>query len=146
MANAPKFTFNSEKDVKKRVKALLEHHKWFWWMPAANGYGQQGVADICAFRGGVFMALETKFKKNVPSTLQLQFLRSIQAQSGFGFVINEQNVGWFDVFLQAFDKAALAEAEKRVVPHEEGAAMLNALQALTHMIPPVLAPTTDATQ
>ena len=82
----------NEKDVKAKVKKLLDQYKWFWFMPPANAYGRSGIADILALKAGVFLAIETKFGSNKPTALQIGFLNSITAESGYGFVVNDQNL------------------------------------------------------
>ena len=121
----------NEKDVKKEVKKLLDKHKWFWWMPPANGFGKIGVADFNAIRGGVFMAVETKFGANKPTVHQKAYLSSILAEDGFGFVVTDKNLDWFASFLQSFDKAAAGFANKTEPETEDGAMMLNAIKELT---------------
>lgn len=136
------YTFKSEKDVKRRIKVLLDKHGWYHWMPPANGFGRGGVSDHLAIRAGVFMAIEAKFGKNKPSENQKDFLREIKEQDGFAFVVNDENIAWFDVFLQAFDKAMEAQQRGEEPTHADGAAMLNAMRELTeaywaHEAPPV---------
>ena len=127
-------SYKSERDVKKQVKKLLTDHKWFWWMPSANGYGTQGVSDIIAFRAGVLLCAETKFGKNKPTAMQKAFLESIAAESGFGFVVNEKNLPAFALFLVLFDLSCAAVANGEKVPDNEGATMLQCLHDLTEMV------------
>ena len=127
-------TYNSEGDVKKQVKKILDAHNFFWWMPPANGYGVSGVSDFVAIRKGVVLAIETKFKKNKPTQPQKLFLESIMAEDGYGFVVNEKNIETFREFLLAFDRAALAYATKQKETPEDGAIMLNAIKELTEML------------
>lgn len=127
-------TYRIEADVKKHVKKLLDKHNWFWWMPPANGFGKIGVSDFNAFRGGVFLAVETKFGKNKPTVQQKAFLESILAESGFAFVVNDSNIEWFEAWLAAFDRAAEKTAKNQPVEPEDGALMLNALKELTALI------------
>mgnify|MGYP001159271187 CR=1 FL=1 len=122
--------YTNEADVKRRVKKLLEQHKWFWWMPPANGFGRTGIADFNALRGGVFIAVETKFGKNKPTPMQIGFLESVQAESGMSFVVNEQNIGAFQTWLAHFDNAVRAQAEERDVDPADGAAMLDAMREM----------------
>ena len=123
--------YTNEADVKKRVKKLLEQHKWFWWMPPANGFGRTGIADFNALRDGVFIAVETKFGKNKPTPMQVGFLESVQAESGMSFVVNEQNISAFQTWLAHFDNAVKAQAEERDVDPADGAAMLDAMRELS---------------
>lgn len=123
-------TYNSERDVKRKVKTLLTKHNYFWWMPAANGFGTSGVSDILAIRSGVFLAIETKFGGNKPTAMQKGFLNSIMKEDGFAFVVDEKNIDWFESWLQAFDRAMKTQKPS----HEDGALMLNAIKAMTEAI------------
>lgn len=127
----PPRTYTKEADVKAEVKKLLTKHKWFWWMPAANGYGRPGASDFMALRGGVFLCVETKFGKNKPTPAQRAFLETITAESGFGFVVNETNLPAFATFLHLFDVSARLVAEKRQMSSADGATMLDCLALLT---------------
>lgn len=127
-------TFKDEKDVKREVKRLLDAHEWFWWCPPANAYGKSGIADFHMIRGGVFIAIETKFGTNKPTAPQVGFLQSIQAESGFAFVVSDRNMEWFSQWLAAFDRAAKSVEQKAPVDDVDGAIMLNAIRALTELI------------
>lgn len=120
-----------EKDVKKQVKDILNKAGWFWWMPQNMGMGVSGVSDFCALKSGVFMAIETKFGKNQVTPLQRGYLESIKAEQGFAFIVNEDGVEWLRVFVESFDRATVAQIKKRSVETEDGAAMLNAIRALS---------------
>ena len=123
-------TYTNEADVKKRVKKLLDKHKWFWWMPPANGFGRTGISDFNALRGGVFLAVETKFGKNKPTPMQVGFIDSVKSEDGMAFVVNETTVEHFAAWLDAFDKAVQAQSEKREVDPLDGAAMIDAMRAM----------------
>ena len=123
-------TFVNEGDVKKAVKKLLSDRKWFWWMPPANGFGKPNV-DFNALRGGVFLALETKFQYNTPTANQRGFLETISAEGGFGFVITEKTLDSFEAWLDAFDRAAMDASHERPVAVEDGATMLEAMRIMT---------------
>lgn len=127
-------TYSSEKDVKKRVKQLLDQHNWFWWMTPANGFGKSGVSDFSAIRGGVFLAVETKFGSNKPTALQVGYLNSITAESGFGFVVSDRTIGAFEEWLVCFDRATAAVAGEAKPTNEDGAAMLDAMRTLTELL------------
>jgi hypothetical protein len=124
----------NEKDVKAKVKKLLDKHQYFWWMPPANGYGKGGVSDFHAIKRGVFLSVETKFGTNKPTALQVGFLNSIRQESGFAFVVTDRNIAWFETWLQAFDNAAEAVGSHKAVADQDGADMLNAIAALTVLI------------
>lgn len=121
----------NEKDVKRRVKAILDKHGWFYFMPPANAYGRGGISDLIAIKIGTFMAIETKFGSNKPTALQVAFLNSIRAEDGFGFLVNDKNVDYLDQFLESFAIAAVAQSNKQDVPEEHGSRMLNCIYMLT---------------
>lgn len=124
----------TEKDVKARVKKALDVYNYFWFSPPANGYGKAGISDILAIKDGVFMAVETKFGSNKPTALQRAFLDSIRAEHGYGFVVHDKNIEWFEAFLAAFDRSAQAIGRKEQPSPEDGATMLNAIRELTALI------------
>lgn len=85
-------TYTKEADVKAEVKRILKEMGFFFWMPAANGYGAQGVADFLAIKDGVFFAIETKFGKGKATPNQLRFLLNIHQQGGRALLVNEESV------------------------------------------------------
>lgn len=129
----------SEKDVKREVKRLLDKYNFFWWMPAANGYGKAGVSDFNAMRsGGTFMAIETKFGSNKATPLQKAYLESIQSCDGLAFVVSDKNIEFFEQFLEAFEvnvrAVGLSEPgsdPRKAVDVDYGAMMTNAAIVLT---------------
>ena len=116
---------------KQVVKKLLSYHEWFWWMPPANGFGKAGIADFNAIRSGVFLAVETKFRKNKPTPMQVGYLNSVRAEDGFAFVVSERNLEWFEGWLAAFDRAVEAASKNEKPTPDDGAYMLNAIAAMT---------------
>lgn len=124
----------NEKDVKKKVKAVFDKHDWFWWMVPANGYGKSGISDFHAIRKGVFMVVETKFGSNKPTPLQIGFCNSIRMEDGFGFVVSDRNIDWFEAFMESFDVAAVAQSKGEKVPAEHGARMINAINELANKL------------
>ena len=124
----------NEKDVKAKVKKLLDKHQYFWWMPPANGYGKAGISDFHAIKRGVFLSVETKFGTNKPTALQVGFLNSIRQESGFAFVVTDRNIDCFATWLQAFDNAAEAVGSNKAVAGQDGADMLDAIAALSELI------------
>lgn len=126
--------FETEKDVKRVVKKLLDEFGWFWWMPAANGFGKAGVPDFCALKDGVFLGIETKFGSRKPTAQQNQFLVNVEAQSGFGFVVNEKMLGDLRDWLHAFSQSVAYTSRKEVPPDEYGITLINAVAAMTRLI------------
>lgn len=126
--------YAKEADVKKQVKKLLDDAGWFWWMPPANGFGKVGVADFNALRNGVFLAVETKFGKNKPTAQQRAYLNSILAEDGMAFVVNEQNIEWLQAWLDAFQRATIAQSRNEDVTPEDGAMMVNAIKYMHELL------------
>lgn len=123
-------TFIKEADVKAEVRKIFTKHGWFWWMPPANGFGKPNV-DFNAIRGGVFIAVETKFGKNKCTPLQLGFLSSITKENGYGFVVTEKTLDHFRMFMEAFDRSAKAVMTDQKIDDTDGANMLEAIRVLT---------------
>ena len=122
--------YHDEGDVKKEIKNILNEHKWFWWMPPGSSFGKNNV-DFNCFRGGVILVIEAKKTPNTSTPLQLGFLESIQAEDGFAFVVDEERIEWFRVFMEAFDRSRDAYARKEKESPEDGAIMLDAIRYLT---------------
>lgn len=127
----------NEKDVKGKIKLLLDKFGWFHWMPSANGYGQQGVHDHLAIKDGVFLTIEAKFGSNKPKPLQKAFAAQVISNDGFSFCVNEKNIDHLAWWLESFEISKQAQMEHGLdessVPQEHGARMLNAMSVLTDM-------------
>jgi hypothetical protein len=92
-----------ERDVKKAVRALLTKHAWFHWMPPSNAFGRSGIADINAVKNGLFLAIETKVGKNLPTPQQRVFLQHVHDVGGYAFMVNESRVDALAAWLDRFD-------------------------------------------
>ena len=101
-------TYSNEGDVKAEVKRILKEQGFFYWMPAANGYGMQGVSDFCAIKDGVFFAIETKFGKGKLTANQLGFLNQIEKKRGRTLLVNEKNIEVLPFMLEGHLVAAKA--------------------------------------
>ena len=129
----------NEKGVKEIIKALLNAHGWFTWMPGANGFGTQGVSDHLAIKDGVFLVIEAKFGTNKPKATQKSFAAQIIANDGYAFLVNERNIDhlawWLESFAvsQELTRRALeaGRSPEEAVPADHGARLLNAISALT---------------
>lgn len=120
--------------VKDKIKALLNFHGWFTWMPGANGFGQQGVHDHLALKDGIFLSIEAKFGKNKPSAVQKAFAGHIIANGCYAFCVNEQTISHLAMFLESFQFSIAWQQEgndPESLPQEHGARMLNAIAVLT---------------
>lgn len=121
----------NEKGVKQRIKQLLDLHGWFHWMPAANGYGTQGVSDHAAIKNGVFLVVEAKFGGNKPVPTQKAYAAQIMANDGFAFCVNEKNIDHLAWWLESFEASTVAQSRGEPVSEDHGSRMLNAISALT---------------
>ena len=94
-----------ERDVKEKVKAMLNRYGAYWFMPATAGYGRSGVPDLVGCINGKFFAVECKYGTNKPSALQSAEIFKIQSRKGVASVINETNLDLLEVWLkeQALD-------------------------------------------
>lgn len=93
-------TYKSEADVKKEVKRLLTEHKFLYWMPPGSAFGNSTV-DFHALKGGVFMAIETKFGSNTATALQLKHLRAVRDNGGIAVVVSDDRMDAFAEMLKA---------------------------------------------
>lgn len=125
-----------EKGVKTLIKRLLDFHGWFHWMPAANGFGAQGISDHLAIKSGVFLVVEAKFGTNKPKPLQKGFGLQIIANDAYAFCVNEKNIDHLAMWLESFEASiqfVKNGGDPENIPQEHGARMLNAIAVLTDM-------------
>ena len=76
--------------VKQRVKALLDKHAAYWFMPMQNGYGAPSLDFLICHRGR-FAACETKAGNKKPTPRQELTIKQIQRAMGPCFVVNEES-------------------------------------------------------
>lgn len=81
-----------EAKVKAKVAKILVKLGVYYFFPAANGMGRAGIPDIICCMDGLFIGIECKAGKNVPTALQERELSRIAEAKGLAWVINEQNV------------------------------------------------------
>ncbi|MDQ3023437.1 MAG: hypothetical protein M3R04_03475 [bacterium] len=122
----------SEKDVKARIKKILDCYEWYWWCPPANGFGKSGISDFNALWKGTFMAIEAKFGGNKPTSLQIGYLNSVRNEDGMAFVVDEKNIDWLEAWCMNFKRATQAISRGEKVDEFAGASMLNAISELTN--------------
>jgi hypothetical protein len=120
-----------EDGVKKLVKELLNAHGWFFWMPAANGFGTYGVSDFNALKDGIFIAVETKFKYGKPTAQQKGYAAQVLANDCYAFCVNERNINHLAWWLESFEVAKQMQMRGQEVPAVHGSRLLNAITALT---------------
>jgi hypothetical protein len=125
-----------EKGVKTLIKRLLDFHGWFHWMPAANGFGAQGISDHLAIKSGVFLAVEAKHGNNKPKPMQKGFGLQIIANDAYAFCVNEKNIDHLAMWLESFEASVAFVkngGDPEDIPQEHGARMLNAIAVLTDL-------------
>jgi len=83
---------HNEHGVKEAVKRRLKKVGAWWTMPHQRGFSQAGVPDILACVNGRFLAIETKFGNNKPTTRQTQQIELIEKAGGIALVVNENNL------------------------------------------------------
>ena len=89
----------SERDVKAKVKELLEHPDIWWYMPVMNGYGVQGVPDFLGAHKSKMFGIETKFGKGKLSAWQEKQIHALRLVGVPVWVVSEKN---FDSFVTDF--------------------------------------------
>ena len=92
-----------EAKVKKKVKDILDafcsNNAGYYFFPAANGYGRQGIPDVICCIQGRFVAIECKAGKGMTTILQERELGHIQQAGGLSFIINESSVDKLHAYL-----------------------------------------------
>ena len=66
--------------------------------------------------------------------MQTGFLNTIRAEGSFAFVVSDRNIKWFAAFMESFDIAAMAVAQKEPIPEEHGVQMANAIYELSNKL------------
>jgi hypothetical protein len=122
---------NSEKKVKAQVKKILDKHSWYWWCPPGSAFGGVGKSDFHALRGGVFMAIETKFGSNGLSPLQKGHLQSIMAERGLALVVDDRTLVAFKIYMELFDKQIELAGKKELLSADEGGLLLDCIKEMT---------------
>jgi hypothetical protein len=81
-----------EAAVKAKVRKILQSHKVYHFMPAANGYGRVGIPDFICCVNGKFLGIECKAGGNKPTALQKLEIEAIIEAGGTALVVNEENL------------------------------------------------------
>lgn len=90
-----------EAKVKAHIKKILQLHGVYYAMPAGTGYGNSGVPDFLCCLNGKFLAVEAKANGGQPTALQYKHLEDIDKAGGVPWVVNEENLIAFEVFIKA---------------------------------------------
>jgi len=78
-----------EAKVKKKVKALLDKHGAYYFMPIGGPYAVQGVPDIICCIKGRFVGIECKANGGRITALQERNLDQIQKNGGVAILVDE---------------------------------------------------------
>jgi hypothetical protein len=78
--------------VKKMVRAELDRHGVYYFMPPANGFGRSGIPDFVCCVNGRFLSIECKAGNNEPTALQNFEMGKIREAGGTALVINEDTI------------------------------------------------------
>lgn len=83
-----------EGKVKAQVRAVLEQHGAWFFMPSQSGFGRRGIPDFIVCYKGHFLAIETKSKhsSHKVTPLQKKELEAIKHAHGTALVVNEDNI------------------------------------------------------
>lgn len=90
-----------EAKVKANIKKILQLHGVYYAMPMGTGYGNSGVPDFLCCLNGKFLAVEAKANGGIPTALQYKHLHDIEKSGGVWWVVNEDNLIAFEVFIKA---------------------------------------------
>ncbi len=123
--------FSSETDVKRRIKEILTFYNWFHWPASAGPYTVGGIADrLALWDGGVFMAIESKFKGNKPTERQKDYLRAVRAKGSYAFVVDEKTVSVFESFMASFHRSVIAQSNHQDATDDDKQTLVNAMTIL----------------
>ena len=91
-----------ENKIKKKVKDLLTEHGIFNFCIAASPYGYAGISDrLAVLPNGKLLAIECKAPGKVATPLQMEFLKKVGKNNGYGFVVDgEEALQALDYFLR----------------------------------------------
>lgn len=97
--------------VKEAVKSILDRYKPDLWhfMPRGSTFGVCGVPDILGVYKGRMFGIECKAGRNKPSPMQCMQMTRIRQAGGITMVVNEDNIGDVEKFLEG--ENAMRESE-----------------------------------
>jgi Holliday junction resolvase len=85
-----------EGKVKKEIKKVLDAQGVLFYMPMGSGWGRSGMPDFVASVNGIFVGIEAKAGKKLPTELQQRELTKINQSGGLGICINAENLDTLD--------------------------------------------------
>jgi Holliday junction resolvase len=89
-----------EKRVKDKITHALKRLGVYYFYPVTGGYGHSGVPDLVCCIGGRFLGIEVKAGSKVPTALQQQQLDKIAAAGGHAWLVNEDTLEDFLLWLE----------------------------------------------
>jgi hypothetical protein len=81
-----------EAKVKKRIRAILDDAKVFYFMPSASRFGKAGVTDFICCVNSRFLGIEAKANGGTATKLQLHTMEEIIRSGGIAFIVDETNI------------------------------------------------------
>lgn len=90
----------AEKLFEQKVKKFLKDEGCWFLKTWGGGFQRDGIPDLLVCCDGVFMAIELKAPKGVPSELQKWNIREIQKAGGYGFILYPDQFETFKMVVQ----------------------------------------------
>ena len=90
-----------EGKVKDRLKKFFKEQDIYYAMPMGTGYGNSGVPDFLCCMNGRFLAVEAKANGGTATALQIRHLRDIELCGGVSWVVDEENIDLFEIWVKS---------------------------------------------
>lgn len=115
-----------ESKVKASVNVRLTLYGACWVDFIGSQYAANGISDKLACVQGRFFAIEVKAGDNMPTALQIKYLREVHAAGGCALVVNENSLVYLSACLENPHRAvsnfeAFTTASVRAALDEEDA-------------------------
>ena len=81
-----------ESKVKAKCVEVIKKYHAYYFCPAQNGYGRDGVPDIIVCYRGMFLGIECKAGFNKPTALQEREMADIHKAGGSAMVVREDTI------------------------------------------------------
>jgi hypothetical protein len=113
-----------EARMKGRVNEVFKAYGVRWVDIIGSQYATNGISDKLTCVQGRFFAVEVKAGDNMPTALQIKYLREVHDDGGVALVINEKNISYLGLCLE-FPKTARSNYEDFITPAVRAALMQN---------------------
>lgn len=77
-----------EGKVKKQIKAVLDRHRCYYFMPVQNGMGAPGLDFHCTVPGGMSLNIEAKAPGKKPTARQLLTMEAMRSAGAYTIVVD----------------------------------------------------------